>query len=155
MLFYPWSTMPQNEATPLACLQSLWLYGKTPFRAELAAQYDPVSKILNTWLHERQAINSLHDSIEANPNVSHAGLVDRLLAMNDLRALRLKWKNLSPIDGLSTEDLLCMAFKVMTNTEGSEELFKDGLAGLELGAFSFLRSEDSKIVVHALSTCFG
>lgn len=88
----------------------------------------------------------------ANPGVSHVGLVDRLLAMNDLRAMRLKWKNMSPIDGMSPEDLLCMAFKAMTNTEGSEYLFKDGLARLELGVFEFLRNEDSKIVMQRRET---
>jgi negative regulator of sigma E activity len=83
----------------------------------------------------------------AQPGVNHAALVDRLLAMNDLRAMRLKWKNMSPIDGLSPEDLLCMAFRVMTGTEGSEYLFKDGLARLEVGVFEFLRGEDGKIVM--------
>ena len=76
-----------------------------------------------------------------------AGLVDRLLAMNDLRVMRLKWKNMSTIEGLSPEDLLCMAFRVMTNTEGSEYLFKDGLDRLNGGVFEFLRSEDAKIVM--------
>jgi hypothetical protein len=40
-----------------------------------------------------------------------------------------------------------MAFRGMTNTEGSEYLFKDGLARLELGVFEFLRSKDAKIVM--------
>jgi len=91
----------------------------------------------------------------SNPGATHAGLVDRLLAMNDLRAMRLKWKNMSPIDGLSPEDLLCMAFRAMTNTEGSEYLFKDGLARLELGVFEFLRSEDSRIVLQRRDTKAG
>lgn len=83
------------------------------------------------------------------------GLVDRLLAMNDLRAMRLKWKNMSSIDGISSEDLLCIAFRGMTNTEGSEYLFKDGLARLELGVFDFIRSEDAKIVMQRLDIMAG
>ena len=67
--------------------------------------------------------------------------------MNDLRAMRLKWKNMSQVDGMSPEDLLVEAFRVMTNTEGSEGLFKEGLGRLEMGVFEFLRSEDGKIVV--------
>lgn len=84
----------------------------------------------------------------SHPGVSSAGLVDRLLAMNDIRIMRLKWKNMSTIEGLSSEDLLCQAFKVMTNTEGSDHLFKDGLDRLNGGVFEFLRNEDAKIVMH-------
>jgi hypothetical protein len=153
--FYPRSTMPPDEAALLVRMHTLWFHGETLFRAELATHFDLVSKILTAWLHERQAIASLRHSMAANPGVSHVGLVDRLLAMNDLRAMRLKWKNMSSIDGLSPEDLLCMAFRVMTNTEGSEYLFKDGLARLELGVFEFLRSEDSKIVMQRRDTRAG
>ena len=91
----------------------------------------------------------------SNPGVSHVGLVDRLLAMNDLRAMRLKWKNMSVVDGLSPEDLLVMGFRVLTGTEGSEYLFKDGLSRLEVGVFEFLRSEDSKIVMGRRDTRGG
>ncbi|KAI4656052.1 hypothetical protein J4E93_000768 [Alternaria ventricosa] len=153
--FYPRSTMPPDEASLLVRMHTLWYHGEPLFRTELSTHYDLVSKILTAWLHERQAIASLRHSMAANPGVSHIGLVDRLLAMNDLRAMRLKWKNMSSIDGLSPEDLLCMAFRVMTNTEGSEYMFKDGLARLELGVFEFLRSEDAKIVMQRRDTRAG
>jgi hypothetical protein len=74
--------------------------------------------------------------------------MDRLLAMNDLRVMRLKWKNMSTLDGVSPEDLLCRVFTVMANTENTEHLFKDGLDRLNRGVFEFLRNEDSKIVMH-------
>jgi hypothetical protein len=110
--------------------------------------YDLVSKILTAWLHERQAIAALKHSIAANPGVGDGnGLIERLLAMNDLRAMRLKWKNMSVVDGCSPEDLLIEAFRAMSNTEGSEQLFKDGLARLEGEVFGFLRREDGRIVV--------
>ncbi|KAL6152301.1 hypothetical protein ACJQWK_04335 [Exserohilum turcicum] len=150
--FFPRTTMPPDETALLQRLHALWFHGESLFRSELAGHYELVSKILTAWLHERQAISALRHSMAANPGVSHVGLVDRLLAMNDLRAMRLKWKNMSPIDGMSPEDLLCMAFKAMTNTEGSEYLFKDGLARLELGVFEFLRNEDSKIVMQRRET---
>ncbi|CAG5150334.1 uncharacterized protein ALTATR162_LOCUS2628 [Alternaria atra] len=153
--FYPCTTMPPDEPALLARIHALWFHGEALFRAELSTQFDLVSKILTAWLHERQAIASLRHSMQANPGISHVGLVDRLLAMNDLRAIRLKWKNMSSIDGMSPEDLLCMAFRAMTNTEGSEYLFKDGLARLELGVFEFLRSEDSKIVMQRRDTRAG
>ncbi|RAR03787.1 hypothetical protein DDE82_004874 [Stemphylium lycopersici] len=153
--FFPRSTMPPDEAALLQRLHALWFHGESLFRSELPTHYDLISKILTAWLHERQAIAALRHSMAANPGVTHVGLVDRLLAMNDLRAMRLKWKNMSSIDGLSPEDLLCMAFRAMTNTEGSEYLFKDGLARLELNVFEFLRSEDSKIVMQRRDTRAG
>lgn len=146
--FFPRSTAPPDEATLLRNLQSLWYHGESVFRRELGPHYDLISKILTLWIHERSAIIALRHSMAAHPGVSSTGLVDRLLAMNDIRIMRLKWKNMSTIEGLSSEDLLCQAFKVMTNTEGSDHLFKDGLDRLNGGVFEFLRNEDAKIVMH-------
>ncbi|KAH9871909.1 hypothetical protein J1614_006167 [Plenodomus biglobosus] len=145
--FYPRSTAPPDEPSLLQRLHTLWYHGETIFRAELGRHFDLISKVLTAWLHERQAITALRHSLASQPGVSHIGLVDRLLAMNDLRVMRLKWKNMSTVDGLSPEDLLCQAFRVMTNTEGSEYLFKDGLERLNGGVFEFLRSEDAKIIM--------
>lgn len=145
--FFPKPHSPPDEPALLTRLHTLWYHGEPLFRPELSPHYDHVSKILTAWLHERQAISALRHSLAAQPGVQAAGLVDRLLAMNDLRVMRLKWKNMSPIEGLSPEDLLCMAFKVMTNTEGSDYLFKDGLDRLNGGVFEFLRTEDAKIVM--------
>jgi hypothetical protein len=144
--------MSPDEPALLESMRTLWSHDEASFRAELPQHFDLVSKILTVWLDERQAIASLRHSMQANHGVSHRQIVDRLLAMNDLRAMRLKWKNMSSIDGLSSEDLLCMAFKVMTNTEGSEHIFKDGLASLECGIFEFLRDEDLKIVIRKKDT---
>jgi hypothetical protein len=145
--FFPRSVAPPDEPALLQRLHTLWYHGEHLFRAELGPHFDLISKILTSWLHERQAITALRHSLASQPGVSSVGLVDRLLAMNDLRVMRLKWKNMSTVDGLSPEDLLCQAFRVMTNTEGSEYLFKDGLERLNTGVFEFLRSEDAKIVM--------
>jgi len=105
--------------------------------------------VLTTWLQERFAIAQLTHNIATQPglpNVSSA-LIDRLLAMNDLRAMRLKWKNMSPVDGMSPEDILIKAFCAMTMTEQTEFVWKEGLGRLERGVFEFLRGEEGKIVV--------
>jgi hypothetical protein len=68
--------------------------------------------------------------------------------MNDLRVMRLKWKNMSTVDGVSPEDLLCRTFAIMANTANTEHLFKDGLDRLNREVFDFLRHEDAKIVMH-------
>lgn len=145
---FPRAASPPDEGAVLARINYLWYHGEAIFRTELGLHYEICNRILNAWLHERQAIGNLRHSLVAQPGVSAAGLMDRLLAMNDLRVMRLKWKNMSPFDGVSPEDLLCRTFAVMANTENTEHLFKDGLDRLNRGVFEFLRNEDSKIVMH-------
>jgi hypothetical protein len=135
----------------LNALNLLWYHGEVAFRPlfQLPQTYDLTSHIFFAWLHERHAISALQNHLAAQPGVpaSSALLVDRLLAMNDLRVMRLKWKNMSPIDGVSPEDMLVRAFMVITGTEGTEFLWRDGLARLEKGVFEWLRREDGKMVV--------
>lgn len=145
---FPRATSPPDEAIVLSRIRYLWYHGEALFRSELGPHFDMCSRVLTAWLHERQAINSLRHSLVAQPGVGPAALMDRLLAMNDLRVMRLKWKNMSPLDGISPEDLLCRTFAVMSNTENTEHLYKDGLDRLNRGVFEFLRHEDSKIVMH-------
>ena len=145
---FPRPASPPDEGLVISRIQNLWYLGEAMFRADLGPHYEMCSRILQGWLHERQAITNLRHSLLAQPGVSAAGVMDRLLAMNDLRVMRLKWKNMSPLDGASPEDLLCRTFAIMANTENTEHLFKDGLDRLNRGVFEFLRHEDSKIVIH-------
>lgn len=137
-----------DEGVVLNKVHALWYHGEALFHAEFGPDYDLCSRILVAWLHERAAISSLRHSLIAQPGVSAAGLMDRLLAMNDLRVMRLKWKNMSTIDGVSPEDLLCKTFAVMSNTANTDHVFKDGLDRLNRDVFEFLRHEDAKIVMH-------
>lgn len=145
---FPRAASPPDEVAVLTRISYLWYHGEAIFRAELGPHHEISSRVLTAWLHERQAISSLRHSLLAQPGVNAAGLMDRLLAMNDLRVMRLKWKNMSTLDGVSPEDLLCRVFAVMANTENTEHLFRDGLDRLNRGVFEFLRNEDSKIVMH-------
>lgn len=147
--FFPKPNMPIDEPALLHRINSLWYHGEPIFRPELGPQYELTTHILTAWLQERFAIASLTHSIAAQPGLpsSSAALIDRLLAMNDLRAMRLKWKNMSPVDGMSPEDILVKAFCAITMTEQTEFLWKEGLGRLERSVFEFLRGEEGKIVV--------
>ena len=139
-----------SEASLLRNLEYLWHLKTAAFRHQMGHSYDVQSKVLVAWIEERRKINLLRRSMETEPGVPAAAMVDRLLAMNDLRVLRLKWKTMNSPDGnqtLSPEDLLCRTFAAMTNTEGTEYLFKDGLDRLNDSMFEFLRSEDMKIMM--------
>jgi hypothetical protein len=146
---FPKTHSPPAEPAVLHHLHTLWYHGEALFRPELGKDYDITSRILTAWMQERTAITALQHSLAAQPGVPSApnGFIDRLLAMNDLRVMRLKWKNMSTVDGMSPEDFLIKAFVAMTMTEGSEFLFKEGLGRLERSVFEWLRNEDAKIVV--------
>lgn len=147
---FPKANQPPDEAGLLHRINTLWYHGEPIFRPELGANYDLTSHILNSWLQERSAITHLQHSLSVQPSLpaTSTGIIDRILAMNDLRAMRLKWKNMSPVDGMSPEDILIRAFCVMTMTEHTEFVFKEGLNRVERGVFEFLRTEDAKIVLH-------
>lgn len=139
-----------NEAALLRNLELLWVAKAPFFQQQMGHLFDVQSKVLLAWIEERRKISQLRRSMENEPGVHAAEMVDRLLAMNDLRVLRLKWKTMNTQDGnqtLSPEDLLCRDFALMTNTEGTEYLFKDGLDRLNDSMFEFLRSEDMKIMM--------
>ncbi|KAJ4305452.1 hypothetical protein N0V90_000983 [Kalmusia sp. IMI 367209] len=146
---FPKPTSPPDENVLLHKLETLWHLGSPIFRKEIGQLYDLQSKVLLTWVNERRKIAQLRHTFAYSPAVPAAEMVERLLALNDLRMMRLKWKNMSSAVGLSTEDLLCRTFSAMTNTEGTEYLFKDGLDRLNEGIFEFLKTEDMRILMHS------
>lgn len=146
---FPRITSPPDESVLLHKIESLWHLGTAHYRKEIGQLYDLHAKILMTWITERRKIQQLRHTFAYSPAVPATEMVERLLALNDLRMMRLKWKNMSNAVGLSTEDLLCRTFTIMTNTAGTEHLFKDGLDRLNEGIFEFLRTEDMRILMHS------
>jgi hypothetical protein len=147
---FPKSDAKPNEDGLLRNLEYLWVLKASFFQRQMGSLFDVQSRVLLAWVEERRKISQLRRSMENDPGVPAPEMVDRLLAMNDLRVLRLKWKSMNTQDGnqtLSPEDLLCRNFAAMTNTGGTEYLFKDGLDRLNDSMFEFLRSEDMKIMM--------
>jgi hypothetical protein len=145
---FPRITSPPDESVLLHKIESLWHLGTAHYRKETGQLYDLHSRILLTWITERRKIQQLRHTFAYSPAVPATEMVERLLALNDLRMMRLKWKSMSNAVGLSTEDVLCRTFTIMTNTAGTENLFKDGLDRLNEGIFEFLRTEDMRILMH-------
>jgi hypothetical protein len=143
---FPKASQPPDEAGLLHRINNLWYHGKSMFRPELGAHYDLTSHVLTAWLRERYAIASLRHALAIHPGLpsSSSEVVNRLLAMNDLRALRLKWKNMSPVDGMSPEEILVRASCALTMTEHTEPVFREGLSGVEQNDFEFLLRDDGK-----------
>lgn len=145
--FFPRSTPPPDESAILHTIHHLWYHGEPYFRPELSTAYDSITFVLTSWIQERAAISGLQHHLSSQPGLplSSPVLVDRLLAMNDIRVMRLKWKNMSTVDGVSPEDLLVRAFMTISGTEGTEFLWKEGLRGAERGVFEWLKGEDAKM----------
>lgn len=144
---FPRVTSPPDEHVLLHKMETLWHMGAPQYRKDIGQLYDLQSKVLLTWITERRKMAQLRHNFAYTPAVPAGEMIERLLALNDLRMMRLKWKNMSSAVGLSTEDLLCRTFTIMTNTSGTEHLFKDGLYRLNEGIFEFLKTEDMRILM--------
>lgn len=140
ILLFPCSAVSMDEFVFLERLDALWSDGESLFRSELAGHYDLVCKILSDWHDERQTFAALRHSIAVNEGASLEVLVDRLLAIEKLQGMQLKWKSMKSITGMSPDDWLCKVFMVITNTKETS-IFKQGLARLNSNEFEFLRTQ--------------
>ncbi|KAF2871961.1 hypothetical protein BDV95DRAFT_594247 [Massariosphaeria phaeospora] len=147
--FFPRSAHSIDEETVLVNIEYVWASGQTQFRHAFGASLDARAEVLSTWIAERRKMHVVRVALAAAPAaVAVAEMADRLLALNDLRAIRLKWKSMGArLDAASSEDLLCRTFATMTNTEGTEYVFRDGLERLGDGIFAFLKSQDMTISI--------
>ncbi|KAF1978648.1 hypothetical protein BU23DRAFT_564220 [Bimuria novae-zelandiae CBS 107.79] len=147
---FPKPMSPPDENVLLHKMETLWVLGAPYFSKEIGQPqpYETHSNVLRTWIAERRKIAQLRHNFTSHPAVPAGEMIERLLALNDLRMMRLKWKNMSSNFGLSTEDVLCRTFTIMTNTAGTEYLFKDGLDKLNDGIFEFLKTSDMRILMH-------
>ncbi|PVI06085.1 hypothetical protein DM02DRAFT_515106 [Periconia macrospinosa] len=146
--FFPKSSSPPDEGLLFHRIENLWHVGAGLFRKQLGQVYELQSRILHAWIQERRMLIHLRRALVYKPGVPASEMGDRLLAMNDIRIIRLKWKNMGSAEGLSSEDLLCRSLAVLTNTEGTEYLFKDGLDRYGDGLMDFLREEDMRIFMY-------
>ncbi|KAL5395344.1 hypothetical protein PMIN03_013025, partial [Paraphaeosphaeria minitans] len=141
-----------EEADLLCSLEEIWAEHEQQFKLAFHRLFASYREALFAWISERRITNQLRSMIESEPSAETLETVDRVLAVNDLRILRLKWRTINALDGdqaISPEDLLCRAFAAMTRTDGTEPLFKRGLEKLEETAISAVRYEDLTISIHA------
>ncbi|KAL5401264.1 hypothetical protein PMIN04_013122 [Paraphaeosphaeria minitans] len=141
-----------EEADLLCSLEEIWAEHEQQFKLAFHRLFASYREALFAWISERRITTQLQSMIESEPSAETLETVDQVLAVNDLRILRLKWRTINALDGdqaISPEDLLCKAFAAMTRTDGTEPLFKRGLEKLEETAISAVRYEDLTISIHA------
>jgi hypothetical protein len=148
MFFFPREGVQCDEAWLLRNLEGTWHANAHTFRQVLGPMYEIEAHVLFSWVSERFKMLQLKYLMDSQAALPPSEMVDRLLAMNDLRMMRFKWRAMKVEEGnnmLSAEDLLCRAFALMTKTEGTEAMFKQGLERLNESVFGFLKTEDMKI----------
>ncbi|KAH6612962.1 hypothetical protein C7974DRAFT_74512 [Boeremia exigua] len=139
-----------DESALLHSLEQVWASHEQDFRLAMERLFECHREGLLIWISERRKTSQLQLMIERQPSVQTLGMVDRVLTMNDLRILRLKWKELKVHNGsqdISAEGLLCSTFAIMTKTEGTEVLFKEGLDKLKETSPEVLRRDDLAISI--------
>lgn len=140
-----------EESALLHSLEQVWASHEQDFRHVMERLFDCHRKVLLTWISERRKTSQLRSMIDRQPSAQTLEMVDRVLIMNDLRVLRLKWKELkvySNIQDMTPQSLLCRTFAIMTKTEGTEVLFKEGLDMLKETSPEVLRPDDLTISIY-------
>jgi hypothetical protein len=149
---FPRNDERADESALLHSLEQVWASHEQDFRLAMERLLECHREVLLIWISERRKTSQLQLMIERQPNVQTLGMVDRVLIMNDLRILRLKWKELKVHNGsqdISPEGLLCSTFAIMTKTEGTEVLFKEGLDRLKETSPEVLRRDDLAISIYS------
>ncbi|KAI1559921.1 hypothetical protein PtrEW7m1_011726 [Pyrenophora tritici-repentis] len=118
----------------LRSLEQVWTSHEQDFRLIMEQRFNDHQKALHIWIGQRRKTSQLQMMIDRQPSAQTLEMVDRVLVMNDLRILQLKWKALRVhvhSQDSTPGDLLCSTFAIMTRTQGTEALFKEGLERLK------------------------
>ncbi|KAI1525886.1 hypothetical protein A1F97_08506 [Pyrenophora tritici-repentis] len=118
----------------LRSLEQVWTSHEHDFRLIMEQRFNDHQRALHIWIGQRRKTSQLQMMIDRQPSAQTLEMVDRVLVMNDLRILQLKWKALRVhvhSQDSTPGDLLCSTFAIMTRTQGTEALFKEGLERLK------------------------
>lgn len=149
---FPTDEYKIEEADLSRSLKEVWAQKEEDFKLVLDDLFAAHREALFGWIEELRVMRQLQLIWESHPvmDTSVLTLVSRVLALNRVRIALLRWKTIKANDGnqdLSLEDLLYRALGLMTNTEGSEQLFKKGVQTLRDTVFKAIRSEDLAILM--------
>jgi hypothetical protein len=141
-----------EESTLLHTLEQTWASHGQDSGLSIERLSDCHREVLHMWIKERRKLSRLRLMVDRQPSAQTLEMVERVLVMNDLRILRVKWKALKVQDKsqvVGSEDLLCRTFAIMTRTEGTEVLFKEGLERLKETSPNILGPDYSVISIYS------
>ncbi|EDU44792.1 predicted protein [Pyrenophora tritici-repentis Pt-1C-BFP] len=131
---FPRESAHVEESIMLRSLEQVWTSHEHDFRLIMEQRFNDHQRALHIWIGQRRKTSQLQMMIDRQPSAQTLEMVDRVLVMNDLRILQLKWKALRVhvhSQDSTPGDLLCSTFAIMTRTQGTEALFKEGLERLK------------------------
>jgi hypothetical protein len=141
-----------DENTLLKSLEQVWMSHEHSFKLALEPRFNGCREALRIWIGLRRKTNELRSLVQRQSSAQTLDLVDRALAMNEVRMLHWQWEELrAPVDGqaISPEDLLCSTFAIMTRTEEMEMIFMKGLDNIRKTLPNICSSGDSVISIHS------
>jgi hypothetical protein len=149
---FPSSGEKVEESTLLHTLEQTWASHGQDSGLSIERLSNCHREVLHMWIKERRKLSQLRLMVNRQPSAQTLEMVERVLVMNDLRILRVKWKALKVQDKsqvVDSEDLLCSTFAIMTRTEGTEVLFKEGLERLKETSPNILGPDYSVITIYS------
>jgi hypothetical protein len=130
---FPRDDKKVDKSTLLRSLERVWAGREHDFRPALEPHFDSCHKALRIWIGQRRKTSELRSMIDRQSSAQTLDMVNRVLAMNDIRILRMQWEALrvsADARTMSPEDLLCSTFAIMTRTKGMGALFREGVNNL-------------------------
>jgi hypothetical protein len=154
LLYYlfPRNDKHVEDSIILHSLERVWASCQEDFKPIMKERFSDHHKALSIWISQQRKTSLLRTMIGRQPSEQTLEMVDRVLVMNDLRALRLKWETLRVHDHgqeSTPENLLCSTFAIMTRTQGLEALFKKGLERLKQTSSEVWGCDDSVISIYS------
>jgi hypothetical protein len=149
---FPSNSEKVEESTLLHTLDQAWASHGQESGFAMERLSDCQREVLLMWIKERRKMSQLRLMVDRQPSAQTLEMVERVLVMNDIRILRLKWKALKMQDQsqvVDSEDVLCSTFAIITRTEGTEALFKEGLERLKETSPNILGPDHSVISIYS------
>ncbi|KAK7189954.1 hypothetical protein PSPO01_03675 [Paraphaeosphaeria sporulosa] len=147
---FPTNGYEIEEADLLRNLKEVWAQKEEQFKLVLDDPFASHREALFRWMEELRITSELQLMRASYSGVDTPALALKALVLNRVRVVYLRMRIIKANDGnedLSLGNMLCRTLTLMTNTEGSELLFKKGVQKLRDTTFQEIRSADLAILI--------
>jgi hypothetical protein len=135
----PAPNLPLVHVDFLQDVLQLWHKKEIVFRRELDAQYDAIHCVFEAWIKERLKVARLFSDLSSQPDLalSLSMAMDRIRILNALRIEKLPLLCVCADEKIRNE-LLVIAFGLLTETTGADYVFLHGIGRLQHDDMSML-----------------
>jgi hypothetical protein len=135
----PVPSLPPVEIDFLHDLLQLWHKKDIIFRREFGAQYNAIYRVFEGWIKGRLNIAVLYSKLssQSGPPPSVSTTIEQIHALNALRVEKLTLLHVCADEKLRNK-LLAKVFSLLTETNGTDHVFLEGICRLQQGDMSML-----------------